>query len=281
MKNIDMLIKLALKEDGVFKDITTKEFIPKDKKARAILFAKKHGILCGIDIFIKVFKEVDKNCKVSIKLKDGAKIKPGDKILEIYGLAKLILAAERTALNFLQYLSGIATLTNLFVQAIKNGKPKIYDTRKTLPGYRELAKYAVKCGGGFNHRMGLYDMALIKDNHLKLTTDLKTKVATFRKTYNKIPVEIECETIQEVKQAVDAKADIIMLDNTSISNTKKMIKLIRNNSNIQYKPEIEISGGVTLKAAKSFSKIDADRISVGMLTHSVTALDLSLEVTIK
>ncbi|MDR2616739.1 MAG: carboxylating nicotinate-nucleotide diphosphorylase [Endomicrobium sp.] len=281
MKNIDILIKLALKEDGVFKDITTKEFIPKDKKAKAVLFAKKSGILCGIDVFVKVFKTVDKNCKVLLKLKDGAKVKLGDKILEIYGLAKSILAAERTALNFLQYLSGIATLTNLFVQAIKNGKPKIYDTRKTLPGYRELAKYAVKCGGGFNHRMGLYDMALIKDNHLKLVTDLKSKVATFRKTYNKIPVEIECETLQEVKQAIDAKADIIMLDNISISNTKKMIKLIRNNSNIQYKPEIEISGGVTLKTAKSFSKLDADRISVGMLTHSVTALDLSLEVKIK
>ncbi|MDR3124870.1 MAG: carboxylating nicotinate-nucleotide diphosphorylase [Endomicrobium sp.] len=281
MKNIDILIKLTLKEDGVFKDITTKEFIPKDKKAKAVLFAKKSGILCGIDVFVKVFKTVDKNCKVLLKLKDGAKIKVGDKILEIYGLAKSILAAERTALNFLQYLSGIATLTNLFVQAIKNGKPKIYDTRKTLPGYRELAKYAVKCGGGFNHRMGLYDMALIKDNHLKLVTDLKSKVAAFRKTCNKIPVEIECETIQEVKQAIDAKADIIMLDNTSISNTKKMIKLIRDNSNIQYKPEIEISGGVTLKTAKSLSKLDADRISVGMLTHSVTALDLSLEVKIK
>jgi nicotinate-nucleotide pyrophosphorylase (carboxylating) len=281
MKNIDILIKLALKEDGAFKDITTKEFIPKDKKAKAVLFAKKSGILCGIDIFTKVFKSIDKNCKIILKLKDGAKIKEGDEILEIDGLVKSILAAERTALNFLQHLSGIATLTNFFVQAVKNGKAKIYDTRKTLPGYRELAKYAVKCGGGINHRMGLYDMALIKDNHLKLTKDLRTKVANFKRTYKKIPVEIECETIQEVKQALDAKADIIMLDNTSINNTKKMIKLIRNNSNVQYSPEIEISGRINLKTAKLFSKLDIDRISVGMLTHSVNALDLSLDVIIK
>ncbi|MDR1523381.1 MAG: carboxylating nicotinate-nucleotide diphosphorylase [Endomicrobium sp.] len=281
MKNIDTLIKLALKEDGVFNDITTKEFVANDKKASAVLVAKKPGILCGVNVFVKIFKTIDKDCKVTLKLKDGTKIKPGDKILEIYSLAKTILAAERIALNFLQYLSGIATLTNLFVKTIKDSKPKIYDTRKTLPGYRELAKYAVKCGGGHNHRMGLYDMVLIKDNHLKLTKDLTTRIANFRKTYKKIPVEIECETIQEVKQAIDAKADIIMLDNTSINNTKKMIKLIRDTSNAKYKPEIEISGGVNLKTAKNFSKLDIDRISVGMLTHSVSALDLSLEVIIK
>ena len=281
MKNIDILIKLALKEDVIFKDITTKEFIPKDKKAKAILFAKKAGILCGVDIFVKVFKSIDQNCKITLKLKDGIKIKEGDKILEIDGLAKSILAAERTALNFLQYLSGIATLTYSFVQAVKNGRAKVYDTRKTLPGYRELAKYAVRCGGGHNHRMSLYDMALIKDNHLKLTKDLTTKVANFRKTYKKTSVEIECETIQEIKQALDAKADIIMLDNTSINNTKTMIKLIRDNSNAKYKPEIEISGGVNLKTARNFSKLDIDRISIGMLTHSVSALDLSLEVIIR
>ncbi|MDR1418539.1 MAG: carboxylating nicotinate-nucleotide diphosphorylase [Endomicrobium sp.] len=281
MKNIDILIKLALKEDGVFKDITTKAFIPKDKKAKAILFAKKSGILCGVVIFAKVFKSIDKNCKITLKLKDGAKIKKGDKILEVYGAAKSIFAAERTALNFLQYLSGIATLTNSFLQTVKNCKAKIYDTRKTLPGYRELAKYAVRCGGGYNHRMGLYDMALIKDNHLKLTKDLTTKVKNFREKYKKIPVEIECETIQDVIQALDTNADIIMLDNTSIDNTKKMIKLIRNNSTAQYKPQIEISGGVNLKTVKSFSKLDVDRISIGMLTHSVSALDLSLEIIIK
>jgi nicotinate-nucleotide pyrophosphorylase (carboxylating) len=282
MKNIDILIKLALKEDSVFKDISTREFIPEGKKAKAVLFAKKHGILCGIDIFVKVFKKIDKNCKISVKLTDGTKIKPGYKILEIDGSAKTILAAERTALNFLQYLSGIATLTNHFVEAVKNGKPKIYDTRKTLPGYRELAKYAVRCGGGYNHRMGLYDMVIIKDNHLKLAKDLTTKVTNFRKIYKKVPVEIECETKIEVKQAIDAKADIIMLDNTtSISDTKKMIKLIRDNSNAKYKPEIEISGGVNLKTLKNFAKLDVDRISVGMLTHSVSALDLSLEVIIK
>ncbi|GHT77203.1 hypothetical protein AGMMS50222_10590 [Endomicrobiia bacterium] len=178
-------------------------------------------------------------------------------------------------------MSGIATITNQFVTSIDNGKTKIYDTRKTIPGYRELAKYAVRCGGGTNHRIGLYDMVLIKDNHIKLTKDLTTAIAEFRKRYRKIPVEVECENIKEVKQALDAKADIIMLDNTSFKNTKEMIDLIRKSSAKKYSPEIEISGGVNLETAKKFSKLDAERISVGMITHSSPALDLTLEITIK
>ena len=277
----ETLIKLALKEDGVFSDITTKEFVPKDKNARAVLIANMTGILCGTDLFIKVFKTIDKRCKVFSKMKDCSKLKQGDKILEITGPAEAILSGERTALNFLQHMSGIATITNQFVQSVSNGKTKIYDTRKTIPGYRELAKYAVNCGGGTNHRMGLYDMVLIKDNHLKLTKDLPAKIANFRKRYKNIPVEVECENIKEVNQALSAKADIIMLDNTSLKSTKQMIDIIRKSFTKQYKPEIEISGGMTSKTAKEFSKLDVDRISVGMITHSSQALDITLEVTIK
>ncbi|GHT71811.1 nicotinate-nucleotide diphosphorylase (carboxylating) [Endomicrobiia bacterium] len=281
MNTTDTIINLALEEDGVFKDITTREFVPKDKKAKAVLIANKLGVLCGTDIFIKVFKIIDKRCKVSLKMKDCAKLKQGDIILEIKGPAQAILSGERTALNFLQYMSGIATITNQFVTSIDNGKTEIYDTRKTIPGYRELAKYAVRCGGGTNHRIGLYDMVLIKDNHIKLTKDLTTAIAEFRKRYRKIPVEVECENIKEVKQALDAKADIIMLDNTSFKNSKEMIDLIRKSSAKKYSPEIEISGGVNLETAKKFSKLDAERISVGMITHSSPALDLTLEITIK
>ncbi|OEG70745.1 hypothetical protein ATZ36_17385 [Candidatus Endomicrobiellum trichonymphae] len=282
VNNTDSLIDLALKEDGVFDDITTKEFIPKNKQAKAVLIANNLGILCGTDIFIKVFKTIDKKCRVSLKMKDCSQIKRGDKILEITGHAYAILSGERTALNFLQYMSGIATLTNKFVTSINNGRTKIYDTRKTIPGYRELAKYAVRCGGGANHRMGLYDMVLIKDNHLKLTKDLTAEISEFRKKYKNIPVEVECENIKQVKQALDSKADIIMLDNTTFENTKEMIDLIRKRSSTkEYKPEVEISGGVNLKTAKKFARLDADRISIGMITHSSSALDVTLEITIK
>jgi nicotinate-nucleotide pyrophosphorylase (carboxylating) len=281
VNNTDSLIDLALKEDGVFNDITTKEFIPKDKWAKAVLIANSPGILCGADIFIKVFKTIDKKCKVLLKMKDSSQIKRGDKILEITGYAYTILSGERAALNFLQYMSGIATLTNKFVTSINNGRTKIYDTRKTIPGYRELAKYAVRCGGGTNHRMGLYDEALIKDNHLKFMKNLTAEISEFRKKHKSIPVEVECENIKQVKHALDSKADIIMLDNTTFENTKKMIELIRKSSTKEYRPEIEISGGINLKTAKKFARLDADRISIGMITHSLSALDVTLEITTK
>lgn len=281
VNNTDSLIDLALKEDGVFDDITTKEFIPKNKQAKAVLIANSPGVLCGVDIFIKVFKTVDKECKVLLKMEDCSQIKRGDKILEVRGHAYTILSGERTALNFLQYMSGIATLTNKFVTSINNERTKIYDTRKTIPGYRELAKYAVRCGGGANHRMGLYDMVLIKDNHLKLTKDLTAEISEFREKHKNIPIGIECENIKQVEEALGSKADIIMLDNTTFENTKKMIAFIRKSSTKGYNPEIEISGGVNLKTARKFSRLDADRISVGMITHSSSALDLTLEITIK
>jgi nicotinate-nucleotide pyrophosphorylase (carboxylating) len=276
----DTLISLALEEDGVFNDVTTKEFVPKDKQAEAVLVANKPGILCGTDLFMQVFKTIDERCKTVLIMKDCSKLKQGDKILEVIGPAWAILSGERTALNFLQHMSGIATVTNKFVTSINNGKTKIYDTRKTIPGYRELAKYAVRCGGGTNHRKGLFDMALIKDNHLKFIKNLTTEIAAFRKKYINVPIEVECENINEVERALDAKVDVIMLDNTSFENTKTMINLIRNASTKKYKPEIEISGGVTQKTAEAFAKLDADRISIGMLTHSASALDLTLEITI-
>lgn len=280
MNTIDTIIDLALKEDGAFNDITSKNFVPADKKAKAVLIANKDGVLAGVDVFIEVFKTLDGSCKVAIKKKDGDLLKKGDKILEITGSARTILSGERTALNFLQYMSGIATLTNVFVKAVVNNKAKIYDTRKILPGYRELAKYAVRCGGGTNHRMGLSDMALIKDNHLKLIKDLTSEISDFRKKYKNIKVEVECESLGEVENALAAKADIIMLDNTTPKTAGEMIGVIRKNSTKDYKPEIEISGNVNFQTIKEFAKLDIDRISIGMITHSAPALDVSLEVTI-
>lgn len=280
-KKIQHLIDLALKEDFAFDDITTKEFIPKGKKAKAVLIANAPGILCGSNVFSQVFKTLDKRCKVKMLIKEGAEIKEGDKILEIAGPVNPILSGERTALNFLQHLSGIATLTNKFVKNAGNGKTKIYDTRKTVPGFRELAKYAVRCGGGKNHRMNLSDMVLIKDNHFKLTKDLVGKIQEFKKKHKNIPVEVECENIEQVKTALEAKADIIMLDNTSYANTKKMVDLIRKNSDKKYKPEIEISGGINKDTASKYAKLGADRISIGRMTHSAPALDITLEISIE
>ncbi|MDR1662793.1 MAG: carboxylating nicotinate-nucleotide diphosphorylase [Endomicrobium sp.] len=280
MNTIDTLIDLALKEDGAFNDITSKEFVPEDKKAKAVLVANKDGVLAGVDVFIEVFKTLDDRCKVTIEKKDGDFLKKGNKILEITGFARTILLGERTALNFLQYMSGIATFTNVFVKAVDNNKIKIYDTRKILPGYREFAKYAVRCGGGTNHRIGLSDMVLIKDNHLKLIKDLTSAISNFKKKYKDIKVEVECESLCEVKNALVAKADIIMLDNTTPKTAGEMIDVIRKNSTKDYKPEIEISGNVDFQAIKEFAKLDIDRISIGMITHSAPVLDVSLEVTI-
>ncbi|MDR3244130.1 MAG: carboxylating nicotinate-nucleotide diphosphorylase [Elusimicrobiota bacterium] len=279
--NIDSLIKTALEEDGAFNDITTKYFVDKNKKAKAILIGKGAGILCGIEIFERVFKTLDNECSFKLNKKDGAAVKVGETILEIKGRADALLSAERTALNFVQHLSGIATAANEFVKLSGKSKAKIFDTRKTIPLYRELAKYAVRCGGAKNHRIGLSDMALIKDNHLKLIKDLKEAVLSFRKNHKNILVEIECENLEEIKKALQARADIIMLDNMSFERTKKAIRFIRENSNNNYKPEIEISGRVNLETIKKLYSLDVERISVGMLTHSPKALDMSLEITVK
>jgi nicotinate-nucleotide pyrophosphorylase (carboxylating) len=282
MKTLDTLIKIALEEDGAFNDITSEEFVPVDKKAKAILIANKDGVLAGVDIFVEVFKMLDDSCKAVLKKNDSSVLNKGDKILEITGPARVILSGERTALNFLQYMSGISTLTSNFVKVVASngGKPKIYDTRKILPGYRHLAKYAVRCGGGTNHRMGLSDMVLIKDNHLKLIKNLSYAIANFRKKYKDIKVEVECEDLAEVNNALAAKADIIMLDNTTPETARKMIGIIRKISTQDYKPEIEISGGISAQNLKEFAKLDIDRISIGMTTHSAPALDVTLEVTI-
>ncbi|MDR2709474.1 MAG: carboxylating nicotinate-nucleotide diphosphorylase [Elusimicrobiota bacterium] len=278
--NLETLISIALKEDEVLNDITTKFFLGDSPNAKAVLIAKADGILCGVDIFKKVFESVDPSCKIVSNFSDGQDIKTGDKILYISAKDSTILSAERTALNFIQHLSGIATITNSFVKALKNSKAKIFDTRKTIPAYRELAKYAVVCGGGKNHRMNLAEMAIIKDNHLSLIKDLPKQVKLFRQEYPGICVEVECEKFAQVQQAIDARADLIMLDNMGLADTRQAIDLIRKNSTKDYHPEIELSGGIKKDGLDKIKDLDVDRISIGVLTHSPLALDMSLEITI-
>lgn len=280
IKDIDEIVSLALKEDCAYNDVTSKSLNLEGKTASAILIAKGDGILCGVDAFKHVLLRISKKFKFKVFKKDAQVVKKGDIILTVKGPAAPLLAGERTALNFIQKLSGIATTTNRFVKIVKGSKAGIFDTRKTLPGFRNVSKYAVRCGGGKNHRMNLSDMVLIKDNHLALIDDLTLKVKEIRKKYKKLKVLIECEHEKHVRNAIAAKADIIMLDNMKQKDLVKMVNLIRSSSTSTYKPLIEISGGVNFKTIKNYAKLGIERISIGMITHSAPSLDISLEVEV-
>ena len=271
--NLKKIVKQALEEDIGSGDITS-AVVPENKASKTVIFSREQGILCGINIAKTVFLSVDKETEFNILIKDKTIIKKNQIVAEIYGKTRSLLTAERTALNFLQHLSGIATTTRLFVDKAKDYKAEIYDTRKTIPGLREIEKYAVRCGNGHNHRLGLYDMILIKDNHLKAAGSVKKAVKAVRKKYPKKPVEVEAKTINQVREALAAKADIIMLDNMSKADIIKSIKLIKK------KAVTELSGNITLANIRDYAKLGANRISIGSaLTLSSKALDFSMKIT--
>ena len=261
------IIDEALKEDIGKGDVTTNSIVSKTEKLKAILLAKEDGVIAGLDIAKEVFKKLDKNIKFVKEINDGTLVKKGKIIARIEGNARAILTGERVALNFLQRLSGIATLTSKFVKLA--GKIKIKDTRKTTPGLRVLEKYAVKMGGGTNHRMRLDDGILIKDNHIMFAGSVAEAIRKVKKTGEEI--EVEVENIKQLKEALDAKADSILLDNMNVVEIKKAVKIAKG-------IETEISGGVNLKNIRKFAKTKATYISVGALTHSPKGLDISLEV---
>lgn len=276
---MERIIREALREDIGTGDITS-DLLIADKKVKAILLAKDNGIFCGQYVARQIFNSY--GIKNTFMVMDGQGIRPGKILARFSGQARNILKIERTLLNFLQRLSGIATLTSEFVQAVKPYKTRIYDTRKTTPGLRLLEKYAVVCGGGVNHRIGLHDMILVKDNHLKLVSpSLRTGswelvVSRLKHKPKNMKVEIEAENLKQVKELLKAGiADIILLDNMNIKTLKQAITMIRKASPPTL---IEISGGVTLKNVKSYAQLGVDRISIGALTHSAKALDLSLEM---
>lgn len=273
-KEIEELVKKALEEDLNRKgDLTTDAISIISQKGKAIILAKEEGILAGLEICKAVFKSMDKNIIFKTRLEDGKKIKPGNVIASLEGNIKSILAAERTALNILSHLSGIATLTNKFVQKIKPYRVKILDTRKTIPGLRKLEKYAVKIGGGFNHRLGLYDGIIIKDNHIKAAGGIKEAVRDIRKKYKyKYKIEVETKNLIEVRDAIEASADLIMLDNMKIEMIKKAKSIIAK------KALIEVSGGINLSNIREISRLGVDFVSIGRLTISAPAIDISLEL---
>ncbi|MFH1541160.1 MAG: carboxylating nicotinate-nucleotide diphosphorylase [Elusimicrobiota bacterium] len=272
--DIKTIVKLALKEDVPKGDITTDVLISKNKIILAKFIAKENGVVCGLDIAKLVFQQLDKKIKFVKNINDGQKVKNGQVIATVKGKARVILTCERTALNFLQHLSGIATLTRKFVDIIAQSHnrttSKIYDTRKTIPLLRELEKYAVRCGGGYNHRPNLSEMILVKDNHLKIIQDSEFRIENLSKGKK---VEIEAENLEQIKKFLKLNPDIIMLDNMNFGLMKKCINYIRKYS----KCEIEISGNVNLKTIKKIASLNSDRIAVGKITHSASALDISLE----
>ena len=278
-QSVNTLIDLALTEDAARDDITTGILIPPNLKASAVLLAKAEGILAGIDVAKTVFRTIDPAINFKKLIDDGSELQPGDIIAEINGKARTILTGERTALNFLQRLSGIATLTSQFVAAVGDLPVWIVDTRKTTPGYRLLEKYAVQMGGGKNHRMNLADGILIKDNHIAL---LRKQGMTIEKAVKKarkeapqgIAIEVETTNLEEVREAVKAGADIVMFDNMSPALMRRAVKLL---------PEgiwSEASGGVNLQTVRAIAESGVTIISVGALTHSSKALDISLELQV-
>ena len=275
-KYINQLIDLAIAEDIGDGDHSSLSCIPDDAQGKVKLLVKEEGILAGVEITKEVIKRVDPNLKMEVFINDGAKIKYGDIAFTISGRTISILQAERLLLNFMQRMSGIATQTAVYANLIKDLPTKVLDTRKTTPGLRHIEKLAVEIGGGTNHRMGLYDMVMLKDNHIDFAGGIKpaiNNVNEYLKAKNKnIRIEVEVRNFEELQEVLDTgNVHRIMLDNFTVEDTKKAVKMIDG------KYETESSGGITLETLRSYAECGVDFISVGALTHQIKSLDLSLK----
>ena len=276
---VQRAIDAALREDFAFQDPTTAALIPPGLEATGVLRAKAEGVLAGVDVALAVFRRVDPSLACRALLADGADLGPGDAIAEVRGAAAAILRAERTALNFLQRMSGVATETRRYVRAVRGTRAAIVDTRKTAPGLRALDKYAVRAGGGRNHRQHLADGILVKDNHLAA---LRGQGLSLRQVVERalahaphtLRVEVEATTLAEVEEAVAAGAHIVMLDNMPLEEMRRAVALVGGRA------LVEASGGVNLETVRAVAETGVDLISVGALTHSVRALDISLDLTL-
>ena len=272
MMNADELILSALREDITSEDITTNSVMREYKAGEVELICKQDGIVAGLDVFKRVFKLLDSETEVNLFVKDGAEVKHGDKLGTIRGDIRVLLSGERTALNFLQRMSGIATYTNSIAKLLKNSKTKLLDTRKTTPNMRIFEKYAVKVGGGYNHRYNLSDGILLKDNHIGAAGGVAEAVKMAKEYAPFVrKIEIEVENLDMLREALDAGADIIMLDNMSVEDMREAVKLTKG------KAETECSGNVTRENIERLIDIGVDYISSGALTHSAPILDLSLK----
>ncbi|MGH7670225.1 MAG: carboxylating nicotinate-nucleotide diphosphorylase [Gemmatimonadaceae bacterium] len=270
---LDALVRSALEEDGAFNDITTIATVVTGRRARGSLVARQPGVVAGIPLVVESFRLLDPKVSIRLDVEDGMRVRAGDSVLFITGHARAMLAAERVALNFIQRLSGIASLTAAYVEAVRGTKARILDTRKTTPGWRLLEKYAVRAGGGRNHRVDLASAVLIKDNHLAaLDGDIALAVRRARETAPAgTRVEVECDRREQVEAAVRAGADIVMLDNMSSTELRECVAVVAG------RVTVEASGGVTLHTVREIAECGVDWISVGALTHSAPAMDLALD----
>ncbi len=274
-REVSKLVRAALDEDCAFNDVTTLATVVSDRRARCRLVARQAGVIAGLPLALEAFRQLNPRVVIRVDGSDGRSVEAGSMFAALSGSARGLLSAERVALNFLQRLSGIASLTARFVAAVEGTDAKILDTRKTTPGWRSLEKYAVRAGGGTNHRMDLSSAILIKDNHLRaLDGDLELAI---RRTRDLAPagtkVEVECDRLSQVKAAVAAGADVILLDNMKVDEIRRCVDVVAGRA------LLEASGGITLANARAIAKTGVDRISVGALTHSAPALDLGLDFT--
>jgi len=272
-KETRAIVAAALEEDDTKHDITTAATVLSDRRARCRLVARQPGVIAGLPLAREAFEQLDKAVTVRIDHDDGSRVDRATPVMFLSGHARGLLSAERAALNFVQHLSGIASLTARYVEAVAGTRAHILDTRKTTPGLRRLEKYAVRAGGGLNHRMDLSSAVLIKDNHLAAVDgDIRAAIKRARALASSgIKVEVECDTLDQVKTAIDAEADVIMLDNMSLVDLREAVKLVDGSA------VTEASGGVTLETVRRIAETGVDWISVGALTHSAPALDLALD----
>lgn len=276
LRTIRDLLDMSLKEDIGSGDITSDLVVPADKMAKGIILSKSEGIVAGLDIAGEIFRLLDPEVVFSKLTFDGGQVHCGQELATVEGSARSMLTAERTALNFLQRLSGIATATSMYVRAASGYRAKIIDTRKTTPGLRVLEKYAVRVGGGYNHRFGLYDAVLIKDNHIAAAGGVTKAVTSARKIMpHTMKIEVEAKSLDQVQEAVDSGADIIMLDNMDVNTMTEAVKLINGRA------IVEASGGIRLENIPAVAATDVDLISVGALTNAAAPLDISMSVVLQ
>ena len=275
--NFDFIVRAALAEDHARHDVTTRRLVGASEISRARIIVKENAVVCGLAIVQRVFQELDKNIRCDFRRAEGKEVKKNTTVLLVKGKTRALLAGERTALNFLGYLSGIATNARRYVRAVSAYKTTILDTRKTTPGLRELEKYAVRCGGARNHRSNLQEMILAKDNHRWACRRMTVaRMAKRLRHGEKKVIEFEVDTLPQFAQALAAGVDIILLDNMNCAQMKKAAAL-RNKKGNRRQPLLEASGGITLKNIKQIARTGVDRISVGALTHSRRSIDVSME----
>ncbi len=276
---VDDIIKRALEEDINYIDLATDYLLDDEDISSATFVSKAEGVLCGIKEALKVFTFIDSGVKTEIRIKDGEHVSKGDVIAVVHGKTKSILKGERTALNILQHMSGIATETAKYVKCCEGTKCSVAETRKTLPGLRALEKYAVTVGGGKNHRFNLSDGAMLKDNHIDAYGSLTNAVAALRKKIgHMVKIEVEVRNKDELREALSCGADVIMLDNMTVPQMTECVKIVDETTAGKFRPPIEASGNITLETAADAAKTGVDIISVGALTHSVKAFDISLKI---